>query len=76
MILCLYFMTVCMILSYGMCNNGTSLFLIPMFIALIFLSIADHCYGKTISKLKDEIIELHKLKDEIKELYKKIDNLK
>lgn len=66
MILCLYFMTVCMILSYGMCNKGTALFLIPMFIALIFLNIADHCYGKTISKLKDEI----------KELYKKIDNLK
>ena len=66
MTLCLYFMTICMILSYGMCNKGTSLFLIPMFIGLFFFGVADHCYGKTISKLKDEIIELHK----------KIDNLK
>lgn len=76
MMLCLYFMTVCMILSYGMCNKGTALFLIPMFIGLTFLCVADHCYGKTISKLKDEIRELYKLKDEIRELHKKIDNIK
>ena len=66
MTICLYLMTICMILSFGMCNKGTSLFLIPMFIATIFFGIADHCYDKTISKLKDEIRDLNK----------KIDNLK
>lgn len=66
MTICLYLMTICMILSFGMCNKGTSLFLIPMFIAAIFFGIADHCYDKTISKLKDEIRDLNK----------KIDNLK
>lgn len=60
MTLCLYLMTMCMILSYGMCNKGTLLFLIPMFIGVILFYVADHCYSKTISKLKDEIIELHK----------------
>lgn len=60
MTLCLYFMTICMILSFGMCNKGTSLFLIPMFIAVILFCVADYCYDKTISKLKDEIRELQK----------------
>ena len=66
MTLCLYLMIMCMIVSYAMCNKGTSLFLIPMFIGMTFFCIADHCYDKTISKLKREIAELHK----------KIDNLK
>ena len=66
MTLCLYLMTICMIVSYAMCNKGTSLFLIPMFIGVTLFCIADHCYDKTISKLKSEISELHK----------KIDNLK
>lgn len=66
MTLCLYLMTICMILSCEMCNKGTYLFLIPMFIGIIFFEVADNCYNKTIFKLKDEIIELHK----------KIDNLK
>lgn len=60
MTICLYFMTICMILSYGMCNKGTSLFLIPMLIAGILFGVADYCYDKTISKLKDEIRELQK----------------
>jgi hypothetical protein len=53
-------MTVCMILSYGMCDKGTLLFLIPMFIGVTFFCVADHCYSKTIYKLKDEIRELQK----------------
>lgn len=67
MTLCLYFMTIFMILSYGMCDKGTSLFLIPMFIGIIFFWVAEHCYNKTITKLKDEIIELHKKIDNLKE---------
>lgn len=66
MMYCLYFMTICMILSYGMAIEETYIFLIPMFIATVFLHVADHCYRKTIFKLEKEIIELHK----------KIDNLK
>lgn len=66
MMICLYFMTMCMILSYEMCDRNTLVFLIPMFIGGIFFGVATYCYDKTISKLKDEI----------KELYKKIDNLR
>ena len=66
MTLCLYLMTISMIASYAMCNKGTSLFLIPMFIGTIFFCIADHCYDKTISKLKSEISELHKKIDDLK----------
>lgn len=66
MTLCLYLMTICMIVSYAMCNKDTSLFLIPMLIGATFFCIADHCYDKTISKLKSEIAELRKKIDDLK----------
>ena len=66
MMICLYFMTMCMILSYEMCDRNTLVFLIPMFIGGIFFGVATCCYDKTITKLKKEINELRKEVKQIK----------
>ena len=60
MVLCLYLMTICLIMFHEMCNKGIDTFLIPMFLGMGFYCIAMALYDRTITKLKSEIIELRK----------------
>ena len=57
MILCLYWMTLCLCLFTKVTGAYV---VIPILISLAFFWIADICYDRTITKLKDDIRELQK----------------
>lgn len=68
MISCLYLVTICFCLGSKMTGEYV---IIPILLGIAFFWIATICYDRTITKLKDEIIELNKKIDNLKELFYK-----